>query len=129
MIVRLTEFPDHVLAFVGGGRITKADYEAVILPALTSALQKHGRLRLYYETGPDFAGIDRDAIWEDISAGIESFTHWERIAVVTDIEWIKQATRFFSFLMPCPVRVFPAAESVQGKIWIIAGTRVPAGKP
>lgn len=128
MIERLPGFPEYVLAFVGGGRVVKADYDDVVVPALKSALKNHSRIRLYYETGPEVTGIDRDAIWEDISAGIESFTHWERIAVVTDIEWIKQATRFFSFLMPCPVKVFAAAESVQGKLWIIDGAPAPTGK-
>ena len=48
----------------------------------------------------DFAGIDPGAMWEDFKVGMEHFTHWERVAVVTDVEWIKHTVRFFSFLMP-----------------------------
>lgn len=124
MVERLEGFPDFVLAFVGKGHVSKADYDETIVPALKSALERHDRLRLYYETGADFAGIDRDAIWEDFSLGLETFMHWERVAVVTDVEWIKQGTRFFSFLMPCPTRVFAASEAVQAKIWILAGSRI-----
>jgi hypothetical protein len=132
MMVPLQGFPDYILGFVGHGKVTKTDYEEAIAPTLTGALEKHGRIRLYFETGADFAGIDRDAIWEDVSLGLEAFTHWERIAVVTDVEWIKQATRFFSFLMPCPMRVFPVSEAVQGKIWILAGSKIgvpPVARP
>ena len=122
MIEHLEGFPDYVLAFVGRGHVTKADYEQAIVPALTRALEQHDLIRLYYDTGADFGGIDRDAIWEDITLGLGAFMHWERIAVVTDVEWIKQATRFFSFLVPCPMKVFTAAEAVQAKIWILAGS-------
>ncbi len=124
MFEPLEGFPDNILAFAGKGHVTKADLERDVAPALREALQKHDRIRLYYETGTDFGGLDRDALWEDISLGLEAFTHWERIAVVTDVEWIKQATRFVSFLMPCPTRVFPASESVQAKIWILSGPTV-----
>jgi hypothetical protein len=53
------------------------------------ALKNHEKLRLYYETAADFSGIDPGAVWEDIKVGMEYFTRWERMAVVTDIEWIK----------------------------------------
>jgi hypothetical protein len=28
-------------------------------------------------------------VWEDIKVDTEHFTRWERMAVVTDVEWIK----------------------------------------
>src|ERR1039458_3755092 len=89
MIEHLTSFPDNVLAFVCKGRVTKADYDAVLVPAVVQALQTHDKVRLYYETAGDFAGIDPGAMWEDFKVGMEHLTRWERVAVVTDIEWIK----------------------------------------
>jgi hypothetical protein len=120
MIEQLEGFPGHILAFVGKGNVTKADFERTIAPAVANALKNYDRLRLYYETGPDFGGIDRDAVLDDIGLGLGALMRWERIAVVTDVEWIKQATRFFSFLMPCPMKVFSASESVQGKLWVLS---------
>jgi hypothetical protein len=122
MFEQLEGFPDYVLAFVAKGPVTKLDYEQAIAPALAVALEKHDRIRLYCELGADVAEMDGDALREDIGLGLEAFMHWERITVVTDVEWIKQATRFLSFLMPCPMRWFPVSESVQAKIWILAGS-------
>jgi hypothetical protein len=51
---------------------------------------------------------------------MEHLTRWERVAVVTDVEWIKQTMRFFSFLMPGAMRVFPTSEAAQARAWIIA---------
>jgi hypothetical protein len=120
MIDQLSGFPDNVLAFVGRGRLTRTDYTEVLMPAVEKALAKHERVRLYYELGPDFAGIDPGAMWEDFKVGVEHLTRWERAAVVTDVEWIKQAMRPFSFLMPGAMKSFPTSEAEQARVWITA---------
>ena len=88
MIERLKDFPDNVLAFVCKGRVTKTDYDVVLVPALINALKSHGKVQLYYETAPDFAGLDPGAMWEDFKVGVEHFRRWERVAVVTDVGWM-----------------------------------------
>ena len=107
MIEQLNSFPDNVLAFVCKGHVTKGDYDAVVVPAVMNLLKRQDKIRLYYETAADFAGYDPGTIWEDFKVGMEHLTRWERSAVVTDVEWIKQTVRFFSFLMPGAMRVFP----------------------
>jgi hypothetical protein len=51
---------------------------------------------------------------------MEHLTRWERVAVVTDVEWIKQTMRFFSFLMPGAMKSFQASEAALARAWIIA---------
>jgi hypothetical protein len=118
MIEHLPNFPAGVLAFVCKGRVTKADYDTVLVPAVTQALKSQGKMRLYYETAGDFTGIDGGAVWEDFKVGMEHLTRWERIAVVTDVEWIRQTIRFFSFLMPGAMKLFHASEAAQAREWI-----------
>jgi hypothetical protein len=122
MIEQLTDLPDNVLGFVCKGRVTKTDYDAVLVPAVINALKSHDKVRLYYETAADFAGIDPGAMWEDFKVGMEHLTRWERVAVVTDVEWIKQTLRFFSFLMPGAMKSFPVSEAAEARAWIIAAT-------
>ena len=120
MIEHLKTFPDNVLAFVCHGHVTKADYDAVLVPAVMSALKRQDKVRLYYETAPDFTGIQPGAMWKDFKVGIEHLTRWERFAIVTDIEWIKQTMRFFSFLTPGVLKLFPASDAAQARVWISA---------
>lgn len=61
MIVQLREFPENVVAFAGRGQVTKADYVSTLVPAVETALAGRDRLRLYYELGADFVGIDAEA--------------------------------------------------------------------
>jgi predicted metal-dependent peptidase len=45
MIEQLAGFPDDVLAFVRQGHVTKDDYDTVLVPAVTKALETQKRLR------------------------------------------------------------------------------------
>ena len=85
-----------------------------------NALKRSDKVRLYYETAADFTGIDPGAVWEDFKVGMEHLSRWERVAVVTDIESIKQTMRFFSFLMPGAMKSFAGSEAAQAREWIIA---------
>jgi hypothetical protein len=120
MIERLAGFPDKVCAFVCHGHVTREDYTAVLVPAVEAALKSYDKVRLYYETAPDFTGIDPSAVWQDTTVGMSHFFSWERIAVVTDVNWIKNTFQFFTFLMPAPMKVFPNAEAEEARRWILA---------
>jgi hypothetical protein len=118
MIDRLKDFPENVLAFICRGKVSKADYDTVIVPAVRDALKSHDKLRLYYETAKDYS-IEPGAAWEDFKVGMEHLTRWERMAVVTDIDWIKHTIRFFSFLMPGEMKAFPSSEAAQARAWVV----------
>lgn len=118
MIEVLADFPDNIIAFKCHGRVTKDDYDTVLIPDVEKRLTRHEKVRIYYEFAPDFDGIDPAAAWEDTKVGFSHFLHWDRIAVVGDVEWIRQATRFFGFMMPAEVRTFSLAEATKAREWI-----------
>ena len=120
MIEILKEFPDNVVAISCEGQVTKEDYEGIFVPAILNALKRHAKIRLLYKISASFTGYDPGAIWEDMKIGVEYPTRWERAAVVTDIDWIVQTVRLFSFLIPCPTKIFPPSEGSQARSWIIA---------
>lgn len=120
MIDELPGFPENVVAFAGHGQVTQADYLSTLIPAVEKAFAGHDRVRLYYELGGDFAGIDADAIVEDFKIGMQHLTRWERAAVVTDVQWIAHTMSLFSFLMPGAIKVFPTKEADQARSWIVS---------
>jgi SpoIIAA-like len=122
MIEKLEGFPSDVLGFLCKGFVTRRDYEDVLVPAVERALKSHDKLRLYYEIGPEFTGIEPGAMWEDFKVGVEHLLRWERIAVVTDIDWIGHTIRAFGFMMPGEVKVFPLKEAATARTWLVSGS-------
>lgn len=120
MIEQLQEFPANVVAFACRGQVTRLDYQTVLMPAVEGALRQQDRVRLYYQIDADFSGIDPGAMWEDFKVGMEHLTRWERIAVVTDVDWIRHAIRAFSFLIPGTLKIFALDQAVKAREWIIA---------
>jgi hypothetical protein len=120
MIEILEGFPDSVVAFSAKGRVTKRDYDEVLIPEVKEALGRRRKIRCYYELGPEFSGFDAGAMWEDFRLGIESFLRWERVAVVTDVDWIRAAVNVFRFLVPGEIRTFGMHESAEARSWVAA---------
>jgi hypothetical protein len=83
-------------------------------------LAAHDKVRLLYQLGEDFDGFDMAAIWEDTKVGLGHLAAWERIALVTDEDWIRTATKAFGFAMPGEVRVFSNAELDAAHDWVTA---------
>jgi hypothetical protein len=118
MIELLKDFPGNVVALSASGRVTREDYEKVVVPAVERALAQHEKVRLYYEIGADFSGIDPGAMWADTKIGMGHFLRWDRIAVITDVDWIRLSVTAFGFLMPARVNVYSSAEAEAAKKWI-----------
>jgi len=119
MVEQIPGLPDNVLGFTAKGTVTAKDYESVIIPAVEALFVRHSKVRLLYHLGDDFCGIEPAAVWDDTKLGIKHLAVWERMAIVTDIEWIRGAIRVFGLAMPGNVRVFHNRALDEAARWII----------
>jgi hypothetical protein len=120
MIEKLAGLPENVVGFVAKGRVTKKDYDDILIPAVEETLRHHAKIRCYYELGADFAGMDAGAFWEDFRVGVGHLTRWEKVAVVTDVPWIRHAVNIFRFLMPSEIKLFDVSQTAEARSWIAA---------
>jgi len=118
MIELLPNLPSEVVGFIASGRVTANDYESVVFPAIESKLEEHGKVRILYHIGPKFSGFTAGAMWDDAKVGLAHLRAWEKIAIVTDVDWIRGAVGIFRFLIPCPVKMFSNSEFAEAKDWI-----------
>ena len=58
------------------------------------------------------------AAWGNLRLGIENAPQWERVAVVTDVSWLRDTINALRFLMQAEVRVFSTSDACQGRAWI-----------
>lgn len=107
-----------VLEVTFTGRIRGADYEEVLTPAIERALERHPKLRMLALFDEAFTGYDLDAAWDDAKLGIRHWNVWERIAIVTDVPWLRDVVRAAGFLVACPVQGFELAEADEARRWL-----------
>lgn len=110
--------PGDVVAFSTIGTITAQDYREVFEPAVDEKLKQHDKLKCLLVAGPELDGFSAGAIWDDARFGLSHFTTFSKIALVTDIDWLRTAAKMFGSLMPADLMVFGCDEIDDAKEWI-----------
>lgn len=118
MIEQLTGLSPGVLGFRAHGQVTAADYENVIVPDIEAAFALNRKLRVLFQLGDDFSGFDAGAMWDDVKLGFRHISGWERVAVVTDVGWLRVMTKMFGFAVPGEFKLFANTELDQARRWI-----------
>jgi hypothetical protein len=118
MIERVIDLPDNVLGFRAIGEVTADDYQKMLVPTVEEMLSKQTRVRLLYVIGKDFKRFTGGAAWEDAKIGMRHLSSWDRIAVVTDIDWIVNTVKALGFAFPCEIRVFDDDDLDDAREWI-----------
>ncbi|MBV8736855.1 MAG: STAS/SEC14 domain-containing protein [Alphaproteobacteria bacterium] len=116
MIELLEDLPRNVVGISVKGRVTKEECQEILAPAIAKSLKWRDKIRLYYELGSRFPGSG----WDDLDLGFEHATCCERIAIVTDIAWVRLTVKAIRFLIPGEIRVFDTSEAEEARAWITA---------
>lgn len=129
MIEVITGMPDNVLGLRATGKVTGEDYEKVLIPAVEERLRRHQKIRLLYHMGPDFVGFTPAAMWDDARVGVQHIASFEKIAVVTDLDWVIKAVKIFSFAIPSLVRTFGNGGLEEAISWVTSPSPSPIQIP
>jgi hypothetical protein len=125
----LDGYPADVIAISASGHITSDDYEKVLIPLVEDRIKAEGKVKLLYMLTPEFAGFSAGAMWDDAKLGLLHFGDFAKVALVTDIDWMRAGTKLFAPLMRFEVRVYPVAELDAAKAWISEYHAEPPRQP
>jgi SpoIIAA-like len=116
MLKAIAGLPPGVLGFEADGELHADDYRNVLLPAVEAVLQRGEKVRivLVFER---FDGLSGGALWQDLRMGVEHLTSWKRIALVTDIDWMRDLAALFGWMTPGELKHFPLAEQDAAVAW------------
>ena len=78
MIKVLDHMPIGTIGFEATGKVTKEDYEGVLVPAVAAAVDR-GPVRLLYVLGEDFESYSPGAMWSDTRLWSGQRDAWERV--------------------------------------------------
>src|SRR5262245_25993633 len=116
MLELIEGLPRNVVGIVAKGKVTMQDCQDVLVPAIKKTRKRHDKIRLYYELNSRFPG----AAWDDLDLGLEHASCCERVAIVTDIGWVRLTVKAVRFLIPSKIRMFAGTQAEEGLAWITA---------
>jgi hypothetical protein len=120
MLQPLENLPAGVIGFEAVGELQASDYQDILLPAVRASWDRGEDVRivLVFER---FDGMSGGAAWQDLKMGVDHLTHWKRIALVTDLDWMITVASLFGWMTPGELRRFPLAEREQAVAWAAEG--------
>lgn len=118
MIELWSGLPDNILGLTATGEVSADDYEKTLIPAVEDLLSRHEKIRVIYHLDEGFKEFSAAAVWDDAKMGMRHLTAWERIALVTDLEWLTTATLAIGFMIPIELKVFPCERMDAAREWI-----------
>lgn len=115
----LDGLPWDVVAVRATGIITRQDYRDMLIPLVEERLKSHDRLKLLLVFDRDFDSYSAAAAWDHARFGFSHLTDFTKIALVTDIDWIRHGANTFAPLMKAELRVFIVSDLEEAKLWVL----------
>ena len=75
---------------------------------------------MLYLLGPGSGDVDGDALKADAGFRARHASSFERVAVVSDEDWMRPALGALSFLLPGKAKGFRVHELAEAKAWLAA---------
>ncbi len=127
MVERIDDMPAGTIGFRASGKLTRDDYRQVMEPDLR-AVAEAGDIRMLFVI-ESFDGLEPAAWFEDMKTGlglgIGHHSAWKRSAIVSDVEWLTKAFKFFAWMTPGEVEVFGLDRLDEAKSWVAEGASAP----
>jgi SpoIIAA-like len=118
---RMGDMPAGTIGFEAVGEVEDDDWERAVEPLLRRVIADGEKVRLLYLLGPEARGVEGDAMSADTGFRARHATSFERVAVVSDEDWIRPALRALSFLLPGKARGFHVRDLAAAKAWLAEG--------
>src|ERR1700710_2026340 len=106
----MADIPPGTIGFEAVGEVDDDDFEDTVEPVLRQVIADGRQVRLLYLLGTRLHEYEGDALKQEMKFAVRHPTAYERIAVVSDEEWLRPALRLLSVLVPGQLRGFRVAE-------------------
>lgn len=118
MLRRMTDMPVGTIGFEAVGEVEDDDWEETVEPVLRQEIAEGREVRLLYLIGTAARELEGDAIRADAGFRVRHALSYERVAVVSDEDWMHPALRALSFLLPGKARGFHVRDLGEAKAWL-----------
>ena len=118
MIELIPDLPSTVAAFRASGKVTRADYDNVVIPHVDFVFKTYGKISFLLWLDTDVSNYTLGAWMDDAWVGLKHITHWHKIAIVSHQDIIKNLSNILGHLIPGETKGFKNTELANAKIWV-----------
>lgn len=109
---------DNVLGVHASGKLSRADYEELLLPQLEALMKKYEAVCLLCIIDESFEGWEWFALWDDLKVGVKYGGALEKIALVGASSWLEWGAKAGAPLIKGEIRTFSKKEEAQAWEWV-----------
>jgi hypothetical protein len=121
MLKQMADMPPGTVGFEAIGEVDDDDVEKTAEPVLRQIIAEGRKVRLLYLLGARLREYDDDALKAEMMFAARHPSAYERVAVVSDEDWLRPALRVLSVLVPGQLRGFRVAELQAARSWVAEG--------
>lgn len=118
MIQIIENLPSNIVGFKAIGEITEKDFSEIVMPKVKALVDATDRLNYLLVLETSLSNFTIGAWMKDAMMGIKHITKWNRAAIVSDVEAIRNFTNFFSYLMPGEFKGFEHRDLQLAIDWV-----------
>lgn len=118
MLTLMTDLSGASLGFSATETVTAQDYEEMLIPIVQDRMDGYGKVRLLVHFGEQFEGYSLGAAWDDAKFGLMHLGDFEKLAIVSDIAWLRSAVKVIAPFVRYPVNVFHDSALEAAKQWV-----------
>ena len=118
MLTEITGLPDHIFGVRATGEVTSDDIKDVLLTGLKRTAQRFKEIRYLLVLETDVKNFTAGAWVQDAKAGLQNFTKWKKIAVVSAEKGVEWFTDIFTIATPVKSKGFKPEEIEEAKAWL-----------
>jgi SpoIIAA-like len=120
MLRQITDMPAGTIGFEAIGEVDDDHWEHTVEPVLRREIGAGRNVRLLYVLGPGTREVEGDALKADAGFRARHASSFDRVAVVSDEDWVRPALSALSFLLPGKAKGFRVRDLADAKTWLAA---------
>ncbi|RYZ95292.1 MAG: STAS/SEC14 domain-containing protein [Sphingobacteriaceae bacterium] len=118
MLQIISDMPVHVLGVHAIGEVKKDDIRKVLIPKLEEMVAVHGEINYLLVMETEIKNFTIGALLEDMMTGLDHYTKWNKIAVVSDQTSVIWFSNMFKFFIPGEAKGYPLNKLDEAVIWV-----------
>ncbi|WP_316829293.1 STAS/SEC14 domain-containing protein [Pedobacter aquatilis] len=118
MLAEITGLPDNIFAVRATGEVDSNDLKNVLLPGLQRTADRFNEIRYMLVLDTAVKNFTAGAWIQDAKAGLQHFTQWKKIAIVTSEKSVEWFTAIFNMATPGRSKGFKPDELEKAEAWL-----------